>query len=196
MAGSSAAQLWEATRALATQNPSPQDPAETQARGDLNACEASAVEHGARSAIKLLQNECAHEYLGWFPICTRNGDTTKACAVIALLTARTAIEGSEQHGSNRPPIDYSKPTGREQLALTPESTASDQLMYCVNPEAQYGTYSSFDGGKSVGKILEGKCRPQYLTFLHTCAAEDNQTQDKCILAAMVSAQLALRNFGK
>jgi len=60
-------------------------------------CEASAVKQGNRSAVGLLRKNCAREYLDWFPGCTGAGQTAKACAVMALMTARTAIEGFEKY---------------------------------------------------------------------------------------------------
>ena len=83
---------------------------------------------------------------------------------------------------------------------TPEPTltlhaASNELMYCLNPEAQYGKYSSFDGGQSAENILEGKCRREGLAFVDSCV-ESGTPRDTCILSELISAQLAIKSFGK
>lgn len=46
--------------------------------------------------------------------------------------------------------------------------ASEELSQCVMPEAQYGRYSSFDGGQSAEKILEQKCIKQWLQLPLGC----------------------------
>jgi len=73
--------------------------------------------------------------------------------------------------------------------------ASNELTYCVNPEAQYGKYSSFDGGQSAKKILEGKCRREGLAFVDACE-QSGTPRDTCILSELISAQLAIKSFGK
>jgi len=56
------------------------------------------------------------------------------------------------------------PTDKQFPSQPTKSAESDRLLYCVNPEIQYGQYSSYDGGKSVIKILEEKCKREYLDF--------------------------------
>jgi hypothetical protein len=45
-----------------------------------------------------------------------------------------------------------------------QDEATRLLLYCVTPAVQYGQYSSYDGGKSAGEILEKKCTKEYLQF--------------------------------
>jgi hypothetical protein len=73
-------------------------------------------------------------------------------------------------------------------------TALSSLMYCVNPEAQYGRYSSLDGGKSTEVILEEKCKQQYLNFMQAC--QRSKDSRSCVLSAATATQLALTQSGK
>lgn len=63
----------------------------------LGNCAASAVKRGSRSAVKMLQNDCAREYLAWFPTCVQTAKTAKACSVMALLMTRVAVEGYQKY---------------------------------------------------------------------------------------------------
>jgi hypothetical protein len=65
--------------------------------GPLTTCEFPAVKRGSRSAVGLLKNECTREYVDSLSLCTRSGYTTDACVVMALLSARIAIEGYEKY---------------------------------------------------------------------------------------------------
>src|SRR5207237_8377259 len=44
-------------------------------------------------------------------------------------------------------------------------TADKKLTQCVMPEAQWGRYSSLDGGKSAGDILNSKCASEWLQWV-------------------------------
>ncbi|MBU1235405.1 MAG: hypothetical protein KJ634_05330 [Gammaproteobacteria bacterium] len=71
----------------------------------------------------------------------------------------------------------------------------DKLSYCVVPAAQYGQYSSYDGGKSAGTILLDKCTNEYLTWKESCLA-DGGTKDGCLLAGLAYTQTVLRSFNR
>lgn len=71
----------------------------------------------------------------------------------------------------------------------------DTLSYCVVPTAQYGQYSSYDGGKSPGNILMEKCGNEFLAWKKSCMA-DGGTEDSCLAEGFVYAQSALRRFNK
>jgi hypothetical protein len=76
--------------------------------------------------------------------------------------------------------------------------ANRELSQCLMPEAQYGRYSSFDGGKSAEQLLEKKCAKQYLAFMRACngsiGGEDQEK--KCVVIAAIAAQAAIKQWGK
>lgn len=72
--------------------------------------------------------------------------------------------------------------------------ASRKFLQCVMPEAQHGRYSSYDGGKSIEKILT-KCGSQELAVTDACVADGSIRKD-CWLANIVITQRILRDFGK
>ena len=76
--------------------------------------------------------------------------------------------------------------------------ANTELSQCLMPEAQYGRYSSFDGGQSAEKILEGKCLSQGLAFIAACEGNDRSEEKAktCTLTALIAAQAAIKQFGK
>ncbi len=71
------------------------------------------------------------------------------------------------------------------------------MTYCLLPEAQYGQYSSFDGGRSALKLLE-KCGSEVAAFLEECEKTNGQPDaDKtCLTTAAIAAQVAIKSFGK
>ena len=71
----------------------------------------------------------------------------------------------------------------------------DTLSYCVVPTAQYGQYSSYDGGKSPGNILLEKCGNEFLAWKKSCMA-DGGTEDSCLAEGFVYVQSALKKFNK
>jgi hypothetical protein len=97
MTNSSSGQLLQVLNGLVSPNARMATEAETELLAPLGHCEVSAVKRGSRSAVSLLKNECTREYVDSFPVCTRRGETTEACVVMALLDARLAIEGFEKY---------------------------------------------------------------------------------------------------
>ena len=71
----------------------------------------------------------------------------------------------------------------------------DTLSYCVVPTAQYGQYSSYDGGKSLGVLLMDKCNNEFLAWKKSCIA-DGGTEDGCVTEGFVFVQAALKKFNK
>lgn len=71
----------------------------------------------------------------------------------------------------------------------------DTLSYCVVPTAQYGQYSSYDGGKSPGNILMEKCGNEFLAWKKACMT-DGGTEDSCLAEGFVYVQSALKKFNK
>jgi uncharacterized protein YecT (DUF1311 family) len=97
MANLDSKQLTAALNVIVSPNARVASDTDSKLYGSLGNCAASTVKHGNRSTVKMLQNDCAREYLAWFPTCIQTGQTTKACAAMALLMARVAIEGFEKY---------------------------------------------------------------------------------------------------
>jgi hypothetical protein len=101
--------------------------------------------------------------------------------------------------------EYRSPQDQEATAATslpsqpPKSfdDANREMSECIMPEAQYGRYSSFDGGESAEKILEQKCRTQHLAFLAACKGNgDSEKEKTCAMTALIAAQMAIKQWGK
>jgi hypothetical protein len=100
---------------------------------------------------------------------------------------------------HRSPPDQ-EATAATSLPSAPPKTfdeANRELSECIMPEAQYGRYSSFDGGKSAEKLIEEKCTTQYLAFLETCKGSgDTEKEKTCSRTALIAAQMAIKQWGK
>ena len=97
MANFDSKQLTSALNVMVSPNARVGSDADSKLYGTLGNCAASAVKRGSRSTVKMLQNDCAREYLAWFATCIERGETTKACAAMALFMTRVAIEGFEKY---------------------------------------------------------------------------------------------------
>lgn len=71
----------------------------------------------------------------------------------------------------------------------------EMLSYCVVPAAQYGQYSSYDGGKSSGYLLMDKCANEFLAWNKSCL-EDGGTKDSCLTEGLIYVQSILKKFNK
>jgi uncharacterized protein len=136
------------------------------------------VNHGSEvSGEGIAKEKCRRELDGFMRACREFwlsiGHSADGCGLNAAVVIQSAV------GDASP---------------SAKSAASDKLMYCVNPEIQYGQYSSYDGGNSTIKILEGKCKREYLDFLQAC--EQSEDSRSCVLAATIATQLAIKQFGK
>ncbi len=76
-----------------------------------------------------------------------------------------------------------------------DDVATKNLIYCLMPKAQYGQFSSYDGGKSAQALLEKECKSEYLSFIRACVAA-GKNQDSCLMSALVTAQVAIKTFNK
>jgi hypothetical protein len=122
-----------------------------------------------------------------------NGVSDILCQILVRPPDPSAQETEDSPPSAAPKTVWPDP--RQQIPPAPAKSADlDRLMYCVNPEIQYGQYSSFDGGKSAEKILEEKCRHEYLEFVRSC--ERSRESRNCVLSAAVATQLAIKQAGK
>jgi hypothetical protein len=70
-----------------------------------------------------------------------------------------------------------------------------KLSYCILPAAQYGQYSSFDGGKSASTILLEKCPADTFAWIDNCMAAGS-SKEQCMTSALVMTQVAIKSFGK
>jgi uncharacterized protein len=99
MANSNSAQLLQTLIGLESPNVHTDFNPHTKQYTTLLTCSESAVKRGSRSAVGLLRNECAREYLDWFPTCDQSGEEAASCAVFALHGARLDIEHFLKWGS-------------------------------------------------------------------------------------------------
>jgi hypothetical protein len=104
-----------------------------------------------------------------------------------------AIGGSTGKVATEPDrISNSEPE-RSAPATSLDETRT-RLLYCVNPEAQYGRYSSYDGGKSAAQILEKKCFHEASTYIKVCKLKHDDKY--CFEESLIEAQTSLKFFGK
>lgn len=120
----------------------------------------------------------------------------------ATLDLKQTVDWSEGAGQTQSQDAKSRPTttGSNTAPQTNTTRVSDevtkQMLYCVVPEAQYGQYSSFDGGKSAGKILE-KCWKEALAFVDDCIkTEGHHDKETCQWIATITVQQSIKSFGK
>jgi len=79
--------------------------------------------------------------------------------------------------------------------VSAEKKLDERLMYCVLPAAQYGQYSSYDGGKSARTLLLNQCPREFLNWVDACLARGDSNAN-CNLKAMLIAQFGIKQFGK
>jgi hypothetical protein len=80
------------------------------------------------------------------------------------------------------------------LAADGKDQLAKDLQQCLMPEAQYGRYSSFDGGTSAGNLLM-KCIKEFSAWENSCEALGS-TKEQCMTTGLITAQIAIKNFGK
>ncbi|HEV2646256.1 MAG TPA: hypothetical protein VGU46_07835 [Acidobacteriaceae bacterium] len=73
------------------------------------------------------------------------------------------------------------------------ATLDARLTQCLLPKAQYGEYSSFDGGKSAFALI-GECDVA-VEWEENCVATGG-TEHNCFTKIMILAQAAIKEFGK
>jgi hypothetical protein len=101
----------------------------------------------------------------------------------------------ESATSNEPAIRTASHSKKHSVTSAKTKSLFDTLSYCVVPTAQYGQYSSYDGGKSPGNILMEKCNNEFIAWKKSCLA-DGGTEDSCIAEGFVYVQSALKKFNK
>jgi hypothetical protein len=70
-----------------------------------------------------------------------------------------------------------------------------KLFECLAPKAQYGEYSSYDGGKSAGELVTRKCFDESEAWIKSCHSTGD-SEDICLAKALGIAQLVIKQFGK
>lgn len=93
-----------------------------------------------------------------------------------------------------------KPSGNKQansgyLKRDLSEDSNKKLTYCLLPKAQYGRYSSFDGGKSAALLLQKGCPSEYMVWVDSCTAEGS-SEESCVAKAAIMAQVAIKMFNK
>jgi hypothetical protein len=104
-----------------------------------------------------------------------------------------------RYAEHHSPQDQEATAATSRPSAPPKSfdEANREMSECIMPEAQYGRYSSFDGGQSAENILEKKCAKQYLAFLAACKGNGDAEKEKtCSMTALIAAQMAIKQFGK
>jgi uncharacterized protein YecT (DUF1311 family) len=97
MANFDSTQLTSALNVMVSPSARVASDTDSKLYGNLGDCAAFAVNRGSRSTANMLQKDCGDEYHAWFPTCIQTGQTTKACAAMALLMIRVAIEAFEKY---------------------------------------------------------------------------------------------------
>ncbi|MGA2989546.1 MAG: hypothetical protein ABSD88_03645 [Candidatus Korobacteraceae bacterium] len=114
-------------------------------------------------------------------------------------TAITVTSGRKISASVPPnpsvPTVPATPAAVPSVPADGEDVLSKQLIYCLMPKAQYGQYSSYDGGKSAASLLQDACPSEYLAWVNNCKRLGT-SERQCILAAAVTAQKVIKSFGK
>lgn len=101
----------------------------------------------------------------------------------------------ESATASQPAIHATTPAKKHIANSSKTKSLFDTLSYCVVPTAQYGQYSSYDGGKSTGNILMEKCNNEFIAWKKSCLA-DGGTEDSCLAEGFVFVQASLKKFNK
>jgi hypothetical protein len=70
------------------------------------------------------------------------------------------------------------------------------LSECLLPKAQYGQYSSYDGGKSAVSLLTRECPTEAAAWIADCQKKTGADEQTCGANALVAAQAAIKSFNK
>jgi hypothetical protein len=71
-----------------------------------------------------------------------------------------------------------------------------EFTHCIVSNAQYGSYSSYDGGKSAEALLEKECPFEYVEWVNSCEKDSGDDEKMCIVKAAILAQVTLKKFNK
>jgi hypothetical protein len=96
--------------------------------------------------------------------------------------------GLELLNSGSPATESSVP-----VKSSDPATVDQRLTQCFLPKAQYGQYSSYDGGKSALALI-GECDVAF-EWEDQCEAKGG-AKDDCEAKILILAQAAIKEFGK
>jgi len=124
--------------------------------------------------------------------------TTEKPTILAKLMG-TEPPQTEAGPAPTEPIERSIPAAEAPTATNPttkpdEAGATRRLAECILPKAQYGRYSSYDGGQSVINLMEA-CPFESGAFSNQCEASGHSSKE-CSDRLAVMLQGAIRKFGK
>jgi hypothetical protein len=126
--------------------------------------------------------ECFIDFVGRYYTPVFCGVSKITLAPISVSTSTAAIRTA--------PLSKKNPVNSQKT-----KALFDTLSYCVAPTAQYGQYSSYDGGKSFGILLMDKCNKEFLAWKQSCMG-DGRTEDSCVTEGFVYVQSILKKFNK
>jgi hypothetical protein len=92
------------------------------------------------------------------------------------------------------PVPEHPTTQKESVKTSKEIDKA--LTYCLLPKAQYGQYSSYDGGKSAGALLEEGCPNEFVDWMESCHNVSGEDEKTCFTKAMIISQAAIKTFNK
>lgn len=116
-------------------------------------------------------------------------DTPVFCGVTRITPASEGVGSKET--TKRTAV-----SSRKSSDINPKTTALfEMLSYCVVPAAQYGQFSSYDGGKSSGYLLMDRCANEFNAWNKSCL-EDGGSKDSCLTEGLVYVQSILKKFNK
>jgi hypothetical protein len=123
---------------------------------------------------------------------TRKSILIWTLAIIAILAAVGLFD--DLFGPEKPAPERSSP--QQEVTKTP-AEIDKALQYCLLPKAQYGQYSSYDGGKSAGALLEEGCPREFFDWMNSCEKKISGDDEKtCFTKAMILSQVAIKTFNK
>jgi len=93
------------------------------------------------------------------------------------------------------PSNPSSPSVNQE-ATPPTVDVDKVLTECLLPKAEYGQYSSYDGGKSAEILLEKECPDEYMAWVQSCQEVLGQDENTCVVKAAIIAQAAIKQFNK
>lgn len=130
-------------------------------------------------------------------IATRTGSyySPEQNKILAATSQRYVFSGKEYTESKGAVALLSTQSLPDRKGEGDMELATKKLSYCLLPKAQYGQYSSHDGGKSAQKLLERECTDEYLGFVKSCISKEN-SKEKCVTVAAIHAQVAIKSFNK
>ena len=81
-------------------------------------------------------------------------------------------------------------------ALKPPVDVNKALTHCLLPKAQYGQYSSYDGGKGALALLTEGCPDEMVAYVKNCENNSRASEQVCEANALIIAQAAIKSFNK